>query len=149
MYSVKLRKAKPSDFDPLVELFTNARVRKYLGGVLRREDAELRAENYIVSKRDTDFVVEVEGDFCGLITLSSHIEEPGTEVSFQFLPNAYGKGIANESLTKVKSLISDRIVAETQLAIISSRKLLNRLGFIEVKQVSRHTEQQVIAVLEK
>ncbi|MBU2862818.1 GNAT family N-acetyltransferase [Reinekea forsetii] len=149
MNTVELRNARSSDFDLLVELFTNARVRKYLGGVLSREEAGHRAETYINSKRDTDFVVEVEGDFCGLITLSTHIEEPGTEVSFQFLPVAYGKGIASESLKKVISLVSGRIVAETQLANIACRKLLNRTGFIEVQQVFRHGEQQVIAMLEK
>jgi ribosomal-protein-alanine N-acetyltransferase len=142
---IHLRKIKPTDFKFLCQLLTNPRVRKYLGGELTREQAKVKAMEYINSMQSDIQAVEYDGQLCGTVSLGSHAELGGTEVSYQLLPQWYGKGIAYRAVELALEKNKQPFVAETQDANLPSRRLLKKLGFTEIATLTRYGEKQVIA----
>src|SRR3954452_17049237 len=72
-------------------------------------------------------------NFIGLVSLDTHHEGVNLEISYQFLPNWWGKGYATEVVRLIinyalNDLKLSMIVAETQTANTSSCRLLERLG---------------------
>jgi ribosomal-protein-alanine N-acetyltransferase len=141
-----LRKPDDVDFEPICRLLTDSSVRAYLGGPLTINEAEHRAKSYIQSQSEKLFVIEHKQQFCGLITLGQHAEIPGTELSYQLLPEYHGKGIAYDALLQIMKDLSGNLVAETQEANKPSRRLLQKLGFTETSKLVRFGEPQVIAI---
>lgn len=89
------------------------------------------------------------GDFMGLISLDSHHDGLHLEISYQFLPQWWGKGYATEAVQLIinyglNELKLSKIVAETQTANISSCKLLERVGMELEQTISRFGAEQAI-----
>jgi len=79
------------------------------------------------------------GAFLGNVSLGPHHDEEHTEVSYEFLPAAWGKGYATEAVG----------AAETQAANAASCAMLHKLGFREAQRVNRFGEAQIIFIIKK
>jgi [ribosomal protein S5]-alanine N-acetyltransferase len=143
-----LTRLTPDDQPSFLRLKTTPEIRRYLGGVLSTEEAlsrfeeALKCDNFVVRDR-------ASGQFMGLITLDSHHGGPDTEISYEFLPEFQGKGYATEALIACighafESLGLTRLVAETQAANLSSRRLLERAGMIPERTLRRFGEEQIV-----
>ena len=69
------------------------------------------------------------------------------EISYQLMPDSWGKGFAIEALEKVikhvnKNLNVKTILAETQVKNLRSVNLLRKLGFREIRKLERFGESQ-------
>ncbi len=130
---VRLRAAREDDRRDLVDLWTVEDVWRYLGGARSREEAVaalpevlgLRRGSFIVADRSTDRLL-------GAIALSDGRGE--LEVSYQFHPRAWGRGLAIEAVSAVLHRAwavdrADEVIAVTQTANGASIRLLERLGF--------------------
>lgn len=106
-------------------------------------------DNGFSDKTGAIHAIESDGVFAGLLTYSKHIEEPGVEVSYQLLPEFIGKGIAYPIIAEALKQVDLPLVAETQEANTASRRLLEKLGFKEVRFCERYGEKQVIALLQR
>ncbi len=147
-----MHELEPSDLDHVVSLETDVEVRQFLGGpkderIICSEfhhyfRAERFSHNWTIRNKE-------DGSFIGLITLDAHHNGIDTEVSYQILPECWGQGYATEAVQAVivyglEVLKLPRIVAETQMANIRSRRLLERLDFCLQEKVVRFGEEQAI-----
>lgn len=84
----------------------------------------------------------------GLIVLGHHQDEGAYEISYQFDPTFWGKGLAGEAVQAVlahaKARKIERVVAETQSANAASCSLLRKQGMVEVRRVRRFGADQII-----
>jgi len=144
---VVLREPEPGDLSFLVALRTDPDVRRYLGGALA-DDAAAALAQLNLSRPDGFFVVERrdEGVPVGVVLL--HEGHGGTEVSYQFAPDSWGRGFAAEAVGCVVDHAFaaegiDELLAVTQVANGRSRRLLDRLGFTPVDEFEEFDEPQV------
>jgi ribosomal-protein-alanine N-acetyltransferase len=84
-----------------------------------------------------------------MIFLGRHLDGEDMEVSYQFLPESWGKGLANETVGAIVDFARDslhvlRIIAETQTANVRSKALLERLGMRPIRSLKRFGEEQVV-----
>lgn len=140
-----------SDAVDVQQLYTNQEVRKYLGGI-RQEDSINEVLNEMLHPSKDSFYWTVRekmaGEFIGLVSLDPHHEDD-IEISYQFLPDWWGKGYAAEVVQKIihyalNELKLERLVAETQTANTASCRLLERVGMKFEKTVIRFGEEQSI-----
>lgn len=85
----------------------------------------------------------------GLVVLSPHKDGEDYEVSYQFRQKLWGQGFACEATARVvEHALNDlglpRVIAETQTENAASCKMLESLGFIEEKRLSRFGALQAI-----
>ena len=147
-----LTELKKSDLEHIIALRTNKNVRRFLGGPITEKVATSRFADMLKPKTSVhQWVVRAKSDhaFIGLITLSPHHDNNDTEISYEFLPQWWGKGYATEAVGTIidhafKTLNLPRVVAETQMANTASRRLLERLGMSLEQTVERFGEQQAI-----
>lgn len=141
-----------SDWDDVKELYVNPMVRKFLGGVRQKDSIEAALDEMLYTNEDSFYwtVREKQTDhFIGLVSLNPHHDGLYLEVSYQFLPNWWGKGYATEAVQLIinhalNELKLRKIVAETQTANTSSCKLLERLGMELERTISRFGAEQAI-----
>jgi RimJ/RimL family protein N-acetyltransferase len=130
---VRLRAFAESDKPLIRELFASEVVRRYLGGPL-----DAAAIDRVMAEK----VGETPGVFCvvdisteetvGSVHLDRHHGEP--EVSYEFLPRAWGKGFAAAAMSELLKWTWSAdpcmsVIAVTQTANRRSVRLLERLGF--------------------
>ena len=134
-----------------VRLFTDDRVRRYLGGTLSVELAVEKLNSWLNNKNDLYLTVSLleNGDFVGIISLTDHHDGEHKELSYQFMPEFWGRGLAFESISKTLDFLKTNtdittLIAETQSKNIASCKLLERLGFSLADNVMRFGENQKI-----
>jgi [ribosomal protein S5]-alanine N-acetyltransferase len=136
-----------SDFPSVAKLFANHQVRRFLGGV-----KDFSQDHFaFLCSCPLIWAVSVNetGEFIGLIFIGRHHDGEEMEVSFQFLPESWGKGLASETVGAIVDYARDnlnlkRIVAETQTANNRSKTLLERLGMRPVRWLTRFGEEQVL-----
>ena len=132
----RLRKLDASDYANVFRLYNDMDVRKYLGGTVsvavfaknfeKMCSSNLRAHHWTVR-------LSKNCEFVGLFSLDVHHNGIDIEASYQILPNYWGTGIAVEVLEKIidygfSELKLQRMLAETQMNNIASRKLLEKIG---------------------
>lgn len=93
------------------------------------------------------------GDFIGMISVDLHHDDNDLELSYQFLPDWWGRGYATEAVQAIihfafRELKISRLVAETQSANIPSCRLLQRVGMKFEKNVMRFGAEQAIYFIE-
>lgn len=156
---LRLRATCAADRPGYIELFTDADVRRYLGGPADRDELE-RAMPPVPGDRPGVFAVESAGAFVGTVTLERRDAElPGLarptigalEVGYQLLPSAWGQGVATEAVTAVlawadRHLPGEPILLCTQVANEASRRLASRLGFREAARVEQYGAEQWLGV---
>lgn len=141
-----------SDINEVKELYTNEKVRRYLGGTYGEEQIKTAIGDMVIKESESLYWVAREirtNTFIGLVSLSPHHDGHDVELSYQVLPTWWGKGYGLE-ITQVilhyafDELSLKRVIAETQLSNIKSCNLLKRLGMKLEKEIERFGAQQCI-----
>ena len=155
----KLTTLIAADWDLFLRLYTSAEVRRFLGGVLDEKTIRLRFLQILKSARQTHhWVIRIEEDSSsggiGIVSLSPHHHNIDTEISYQLLPQNWGRGYATEAVQAVityglMTLNLPRVVAETQIANIPSCRLLEKIGMHLEQTVERFGAKQGIFVAER
>jgi ribosomal-protein-alanine N-acetyltransferase len=153
---INIKPIKESDNDLIRELWRNNEVRKFLGGsICSDKDIDFILLKMITPKNIDDkyFVIEYSNNKCGLVSIDKYHENEEKELSFQFLPLFWGKGIAYNSIKLIlnkakKEMNIKKIFAETQENNVRSRNLLERLGMVEKEKLIRFEEKQVVYELD-
>ena len=139
-----------SDVEEAIKIDTNAETREFLGGALSPEQARQKLCMTIKSGENL-FGVRLKESHCfiGLIYIEPYYDPEFYEISYEFLPNFWGKVYAYEVMKacleyckKEKNL--NFVVAETQKKNVRSRKLLERLGYQLVSETTRFQARQSI-----
>lgn len=146
-----LNRLVSNDRDQVCRLRTDPEVRRYLGGPTEEAKFESQFLHMLGPCLDHYWAVRgaVDQAFIGLVSLDLSQIEIDTEVSYEFLPEYWGKGFATESVGAVVDFaLADpsinRVVAETQAANWPSRRLLDRVGLHLIESIDRFGEEQVI-----
>ncbi|MBQ9134251.1 MAG: GNAT family N-acetyltransferase [Clostridia bacterium] len=142
-----------NDFSESLRLLTDEQVRVYLGGPLTEEDAYRRLHFWIEEADSIHYTIRLKDTqaLIGIIAVAPHHDAVRKEVSYQFLPEYWGKGYATETMRWVlahcrANLQLSSVVSETQSANTNSCKLLERLGYtLDSVLVRFGAEQRVYA----
>jgi RimJ/RimL family protein N-acetyltransferase len=143
-----LRRIENRDVPALADLRQQDLVREFLGGVLSPEDALAKARACVNTREHYAVVRHDDGRFVGLTSLTPRGSE--TELSYEFLPDAWGQGLATEAcavLLEAHASVAtsgDGIIAVTQRANQRSRGLLERLGMTVREEFVEHCASQVL-----
>jgi ribosomal-protein-alanine N-acetyltransferase len=153
---LELAKASWQDALFVFRLIGNETVRQHLGGVvtLRQRPAVIRS--YLnVGPGEFTWTARIRKSASpvGLISVTKHKDGREFELSYQFHPNAWGRGYAFEAASATLRFVLEkrglkRLVAETQVANAASCRLLERLGMSERQRLLRYGEEQVIYVID-
>ncbi len=149
-----LKRLTEDDRGNIKRLYQNIRVRKYLGGIVNDAEFFKRFQTMYGSEADY-FVVKLQNteQFVGLISLCKYYDGVNIEVSYQILPEFWGRGLASEALQAVlefafTDLGLKKIYAETQTANHYSCLLLEKVGFSLSANIRRFNEDQSVFVIE-
>jgi ribosomal-protein-alanine N-acetyltransferase len=143
------------DYANILSLYTNLKVRQYLGGKVKLDDFPQKFNELIHDQSIFQWVAKLKGtgDFVGLFSLGKHHDGLDTELSYQLMENMQGKGLALE-ITKCllnfafTELGLKRLIAETQTANAPSIKLLEKIGMKFDHTLERFGAQQSIYVID-
>lgn len=132
----KLLKIQETDYEDIKKLYTDERVRQFLGGIIEEDIYKIKFINMCkIEGKELYWVVRLKDDnkFLGLISLDLYHDGVSTEISYQILPKYWGCGYGTEIIQEVISIAFEeynltKIVAETQTANKQSCKLLKRIG---------------------
>ena len=142
------------DWDLVVKLYTDAEVRRFLGGIVDLETVRLRfqrmlefdteTQHWVIRVKKNNFLARI-----GIVSLGKHHNKIDTEISYQLLPEWWGKGYGTEAVQAVLNhaltvLGLPRVIAETQIANIASCRLLERMGMRLEGTVERFGAKQGI-----
>ncbi|PAZ10375.1 GNAT family N-acetyltransferase [Streptomyces sp. SA15] len=144
-----LRPVEPEDVPAHARLWTDAEVRRHLGGPVPAEVVRVRAERCVGVP---GLLSVVRGE--DAVVVGSVMVEPGarsgrTEISYQLLPEHWGSGYAREAVAAAVewvplSVPGADIVAVTQEANLRSRRLLEALGATCVERFVEWGQPQVM-----
>ena len=145
-----LTKIVPGDMEDVVKVYTNKETRKFLGGAVSYEEA-LRKFSNILEAREDIFAVRLKksAEFIGIIYISPYYDTGFYEISYEFLPQFWGRGYAFEVMKQslkycCKHMEIREIVAETQKKNKRSRRLLEKLGYMHEEEIVRFGEEQIV-----
>ncbi len=133
-----LRPACSDDIPLVTSVWSDVRVRTFLGGAITNEEAVRRIWPRI-DARELLVISMLDGKQCvGLLSISD-CHEKELELSYMLSPEHWHRGYATEAiaalLDKLKaSFVAHSLFAITQAANTPSRNLLARLGFREERQ---------------
>ncbi|MFD3535477.1 GNAT family N-acetyltransferase [Streptomyces sp. NPDC058664] len=126
-----LRPVRDSDLDAVTRLWTDPEVRRHLGGPVIETVIRIRRRR-IVGAAGFHVVVRAEdGAVLGLVSVEPAARGGETELSYQFLPEHWGRGYAREAVGAVVALTlrgTPSVVAVTQQENHRSRRLLEAVG---------------------
>ncbi|MFF0265534.1 GNAT family N-acetyltransferase [Kribbella sp. NPDC004536] len=140
-----LRESEARDRTALIELLASPEVGTYIGGAQSRDALERNLPE-VPGRRTGVFVVELDGELIGTITLDQRDPEaevrPGlaqVELGYLFLPSSWGHGYATEACTAALGWFAsarpgEPVVLVTQTANTRSLTLAQNLGFTEAAQ---------------
>ncbi len=145
-------KPQPSDYDDLLELYTNDRVREYLGGALTKDECGTTCTKLFSTNPESWYWIvrqKESGGLVGLISIGKHHDQIHFEISYELHPDFWGMGYGTEVVTKgieyaFAELDINELYAETQERNTKSVQLLEKLGMRIVAEVERFGEQQII-----
>lgn len=149
---LRLRHARPGDARPLLSITAYdgafARTVPEAAGILDRIEADQRAGatvHWIACLRRDGAPVGNVGFYRGLGVPGPERE---AEIGYAFVPSARGRGLAGEAVRRTcrygfERLGLARVVALTEPDNAPSRRLLARLGFVEVETSERSVRHVV------
>lgn len=143
---------KRADFIDIKNLYLNHNVRKYLGGIVDEAHLLKAAEVMLENEGKSFFWVvreRISNAFMGLVSLTPHHDGVYTEVSYQFMPEWWGKGYGREAVGMVikyglMELNLSKLIAETQTANEASCRLLECAGMKREKTLIRFGAEQAV-----
>ncbi|KZE37211.1 hypothetical protein AV656_11570 [Bhargavaea cecembensis] len=143
------------DLNDVQLLYGNEKVRAFLGGTRTGAQVE-RAFADMLKNPESCWMIRKQDDgaFLGTISLDIHHDGEALEISYQLMPEYWGRGFGTETAKEVilhafRDLRQERLLAETQAANTASRRLLERIGMKEERRVERFGEEQVIYSLSR
>ncbi|GGY44938.1 GNAT family N-acetyltransferase [Streptomyces tanashiensis] len=142
-----LRPVRSGDVPAVTRLWTDPEVRRHLGGPVIESVIRIR-QRRIVGAAGFHAVVRAEdGVLLGLVTVEDAGRNGETEVSYQFLPEHWGRGYAREAVgaAVARALESaPSVVAVTQEANHRSRRLLESVGLEHAESFVEWDAHQVL-----
>ena len=145
-----------TDIEAASAIFTNVETRRYLGGALHKEDALYRLLMWLNDDNSEYYCVYLKDchDLIGMVYLTPYHDQTRFELSYEFLPQYWGKGFAYEVMSHMLTYCFieraiQEVVAETQTKNITSRRLLEKLGYQLEKEMVRFGEKQSVYVKRK
>ncbi|MEU8542224.1 GNAT family N-acetyltransferase [Streptomyces sp. NPDC048717] len=159
-----LRAAEARDRAAFVDLFASPEVGTYIGGAQPR-DHLARVMPETPGQRPGFFVIDLDGEMIGTITLDRRDAEPGegqereerpghtpatagpVELGFLLLPQAWGNGYAAEASEAAlawlaAALPGEPVTLRTQTANARAMRLASKLGFTEVERFEAYGAEQ-------
>ncbi|WP_345701684.1 GNAT family N-acetyltransferase [Kitasatospora terrestris] len=154
-----LRESEARDRTAFIDLFASPQVRTHLGGARPREELE-RGMPAVPGLRTGVFVVERDGAMIGVVSFDRRdAQRPGhlrpeageAELSYMFLPQAWGSGYAAEACAAALGWLADACPGEpvvlcTQSANDRAMRLAEKLGFTEVERFEEYGAEQWFGV---
>jgi len=147
----RLNSLVESDAPDVLRLVQSAECREFLGGTVDSAAFPDRFRTMLSDGGAHHWVVRLQdgAEFIGLLSLGPHHDGEEIEVSYQFLPEFWGRGLAIESLRALLSawwepFAQDSVIAETQTANTRSMRLLESLGFRQERTLVRFEAEQAI-----
>lgn len=152
----RLSKLQSTDYEDIKKIYIDEKVRKYLGGTVDEERCKIKFQDMINANSDSFYWIirQIEKkQFIGLVSLDLHHDGKSTEISYQLMPEWWGKGYGTEIAERVikygfEELGLTRIVAETQTANKSSCRLLEGVGMKFQETTERFGALQSIYYIE-
>ncbi len=148
-----LRDVGEPDRDVIRAILCDPKVRRYLGGPVPDNRIDAAVDAYYCARDDERVWTAqlAESSTIGLVSLTPHTDGRDTEISYQFLPNFWGKGYASEAISGVLAhaqtdLNLGRVIAETQAENLASWRLLEKVGMWPERSVIRFGVEQIIYV---
>ncbi|MFF3687927.1 GNAT family N-acetyltransferase [Streptomyces sp. NPDC002187] len=148
---LELRPVVSSDVPAIARLWTDAEVRRYLGGPVAEDVVRLRGQRCVGATGVFSVVRRKDDCLLGLVLVEPDARDGRTEVSYQFLPEHWGRGYAREAVAAAVSWASAEVtskvpgvVAVTQEANERSRQLLDALGGVLVGRFEEWGAPQVM-----
>ncbi|MFE7553433.1 GNAT family N-acetyltransferase [Streptomyces gardneri] len=142
-----LRAVRRGDLAAVTRLWTDPEVRHHLGGPVTEHVIRIR-QRRIVGAAGCHAVIRAEDDvLLGLVTVEPGARNGETEVSYQFLPEHWGKGYAREAVGAVVARVLEgtpSVVALTQEANHRSRRLLEAVGLEHAESFVEWDARQVL-----
>ncbi|SFJ92630.1 Protein N-acetyltransferase, RimJ/RimL family [Pseudovibrio ascidiaceicola] len=139
-----LRKWEERDLDGIVEMNADPRVMEFFPDVMSHDESAHMLARLMAKQDELGFACPVVEDrvsgrflgFCGLNIPTYPIPlpfDPCVEIGWRLIPDAWGKGIAQESARiwlefGFETLEIDEIVSFTTETNLRSQKLMQRLG---------------------
>lgn len=147
-----LAKLQQSDYDDILLLHNDEQVRTYLGGPIDLKDFHCSFECMCSAIEPEAYWIMREKQttaFMGLVSIDGYHDKKRYELSYQLLPEFWGKGYATEVLDlMIKYAFSElgleELVSETQKKNVKSIRLLERLGMQKIDELERFGEQQIV-----
>lgn len=150
----ELTTLQSTDWNLVIKLYTNIEVRRFLGGIVDENTIRSRFLKMLEPNMDIKYwVIQVKnnGSFAkiGIISLGRHHNNIDTEISYQLLPEWWGKGYGTETVQAVVThalevLSLPRVIAETQVANVPSCRLLKSIGMNLSQTIERFGAKQGI-----
>ncbi len=143
-----LRCPTEQDRETITVILTHPKVRKYLGGPLSDQELEGFHRRTIGNQSGAFVAVLTETrQTIGTFSIESSREREHPELSYQLVPEFWGKGLAFEASVAMLEWGWDHyqtnaIIAVTQTANARSLRLLDRLGFKPDTEFEEYGEPQ-------
>lgn len=140
----------------IYRLFTNKTTRLYLGGPRSLEGME-KIWKEMLNENSASYYwtvhIKSSDSFLGVISISPHHHKDELEISYQFLPEWWGQGLATEVIQAVihfafEQQLATRLLAETQIANTASCRVLEKVGMFPVMEIERFGARQRIYKIE-
>ncbi|RNG34570.1 N-acetyltransferase [Streptomyces botrytidirepellens] len=148
-----MRPVAADDLPSIERLWRDERVRQFLGGPVPEEKIALRRHH--LPGVPGAFATEdhATGACIGLVTVEPGSPRGGPEVSYTFLPEWWGRGLAREAVAAAVQWARELpggnpVVAVTQSANTSSRRLLEAIGLSADYEMVEYGEPQTVYVTE-
>ncbi|MFC4498663.1 MULTISPECIES: GNAT family N-acetyltransferase [Streptomyces] len=143
-----LRPVQEADVPAMARLWTDVEVRRYLGGPLGEDVVRVRGAWCLGAVGLFAVARRADGVVLGSVFVDPGGREGRTEISYQLLPEWWGRGYAGEAVGAVvgRALaeVPGGVVAVTQAADVRSRRLLERLGAVPVDRFVEWDSAQVM-----
>ncbi|MBT2508668.1 GNAT family N-acetyltransferase [Streptomyces sp. ISL-98] len=147
-----LRPIERADVAVMSELWTDPEVRRYLGGPVAAEELPARERGCVGAVGAFSVLLRTEPVVIGSVLVESDSRRAGrAEVSYQLLPEHWGRGYGREAVTAAISWALDEVtparpevVAVTQEANARSRRLLESVGMTLADHFVEWGEPQVL-----
>ncbi|MFE2015515.1 GNAT family N-acetyltransferase [Streptomyces sp. NPDC059491] len=142
-----LRPVRTADLTAVTRLWTDPDVRRHLGGPVIDSVVRIRQRRIVGAPGFHAVVRAGDGVLLGLVTVDAAGRGGETEVSYQFLPEHWGRGYAREAVAAAVAralATTPSVVAVTQEANDRSRRLLEAVGLEHVESFVEWDAHQVL-----
>lgn len=149
-----LKKFERSHSNFYYELVSNEKVREFLGGIPSDDHIQASIQRFLEASTNRYWIVEEKKSqkIIGFVSLDKSSELDKYEISYEFLPEWWGLGLAFEVVSKVLEEVwtkahAEEIIAITQARNSSSRKLLEKVGMKMFETRRMFGQDQIVYIL--